>query len=117
MTAVGRAGSLALMRKIRDEFEARACLAKVAVSGRSLAVWAREHGFDGRSLNIWKTNLQRRGAPRQKRTRTKPRFVEIVARPETSARYALVVGDVRIEVDDSFRADTLCRLITALRSC
>jgi hypothetical protein len=34
-----------------------------------------------------------------------------------SARYAVVVGDVRIEVDDSFQPETLARLVAALRSC
>lgn len=58
---MSEAGSLAHMRKIKDEFEARTCLAKVVAPGRPLAVWAREHGFDGRSLNIWKTILERRG--------------------------------------------------------
>lgn len=109
------------MRKIEDEREARACLSKVAASGRPLAAWAREHGIDGRSLNIWKTNLGRRGAHRAAppRARTKPRFVEIVARNEETraARYVVIVGDVRIEVDDAFRVETLSRLVATLRGC
>jgi len=99
------------MRKIRDENEARSCLTRVVESGRPLAVWAREHGIDGRSLNTWKMNIARReSAP-------KPRFVELVSRGAMSARYALFVGDVRIEVDDSFQPETLGRLVAALRSC
>jgi hypothetical protein len=106
------------MRKIKDEFEARACLTKVAASGRPLAVWARGHGIDGRSLNSWKTNMERRGTRRRPPApSTKPRFVEIVARTEALARYVVIVGDVRVEVDDSFRAETLSRLVAALRAC
>lgn len=107
------------MRKIEDEREAQSCLAKVAASGRPLAVWAREHGIDGRSLNIWKTNLGRRGTKREAtpvRSR-KPRFVELVARAEEPTRYVVVVGDLRVEVEDGFRADTLTRLVATLRGC
>lgn len=105
-------GSLPVMRRIRDEVEARACLAKVTESGRPLAAWSREHGIDGRSLNTWRVNLERREL-----TALKPRFVELVPRASMSARYAVVVGDVRIEVDDSFQPETLARLVAALRSC
>jgi hypothetical protein len=112
MTVRATEGSLPVMRRIRDEVEARACLAKVTESGRPLAAWSREHGIDGRSLNTWRVNLERREL-----AALKPRFVELVPRASMSARYAVVVGDVRIEVDDSFQPETLARLVAALRSC
>ncbi len=105
-------GSLPVMRRIRNEVEARACLAKVIESGRPLAAWSREHGIDGRSLNTWKINIERREV-----AALKPRFVELVPRASTSARYAVIVGDVRIEVDESLQPETLGRLVAALRSC
>lgn len=117
------------MRKVRDEVEARALLGKVVASGRPLAAWARAHGIDGRSLNLWRVNLGRRAAEpvrAARRTRvvglTEPRFVELVARsaPEPAplaARYAVIVGDVRVELDDAFREDTLARLVATLRAC
>jgi hypothetical protein len=87
-------------------------LAKVTESGRPLAACSRDHGIDGRSLNVWKVNLERREV-----AALKPRFVELVPRTSVSARYAVIVGDVRTEVDDSFRPETLVRLVVALRSC
>lgn len=112
MTAPSTDGSLRFMLKIRDEVEARACLAKVTESGRPLTAWAREHGFDSRSLNAWRVNLERREV-----AALKPRFVELVPLASVSARYAVIVGDVRVEVDDSFQPETLARLVAALRSC
>lgn len=109
MPAMG--ASLSVMRRIRDEVEARACLASVTESGRPLTAWAREHGIDSRSLNAWKVNIERRESA------VKPRLVELVPRATVSARYTVIVGDVRVEVDESFQAETLGRLVAALRSC
>lgn len=118
------------MRKVRDEAEARALLGRVEASGRPLAAWAQAHGIDGRSLNLWRVNLARRASEPVRAVRptravglTKPRFVELVARSAPSvaaravARYAVVVGDVRVELDDAFREDTLARLVATLRRC
>lgn len=112
MTVRETEGSLPVMRKIKDEIEARACLAKVTESRRPLAAWSREHGIDGRSLNTWRVNLARREV-----AGLKPRFVELVPQATVSGRCAVIVGDVRIEVDDSFRPEALARLVAALRSC
>jgi hypothetical protein len=59
-------------RKIRDEDDARRCLAAATTSGRPRAAWAREHGVDARSLNAWRLTLERsvRRAP--------PRLAELV---------------------------------------
>ena len=50
-------------RKVLNEQDARRCLTEVKASRRELGAWAREHGVDGRSLNLWRVNLSRRGAP------------------------------------------------------
>lgn len=112
------------MRKVRDEVEARALLRKVVASGRPLAAWARAHGIDARSLNLWRVNIERRALDRRRATgATTPRFVELVARSAPSvavpsaARYVVIVGDARVEVDDAFREDTLARLVATLRAC
>jgi hypothetical protein len=49
-------------RKVIDEEEARACLADQACSRLSPARWAQENGYDGRSINAWRMNLERRAA-------------------------------------------------------
>ena len=41
-------------RRVRDEAEARACLDAVGASGLSPREWARNNGFDGRSLQAWR---------------------------------------------------------------
>ncbi len=117
------------MRKIEDERDARVCLGQVNASGRPLTEWAREHGIDARSLNIWKVNMDRDARPQQPATTAGPRFVEIVAGPvdsvvhattagpSKSGRYIVVIGDMRVEIDDGFCAQTLTRLISTLRSC
>lgn len=113
------------MRKVRDEVDARALLGKVVASGRPLAQWARAHGIDGRSLNLWRVNLARRASQSVRAVRptravgpATPRFVELVARPAPSvARYVVIVGDVRVELDDAFREETLARLVATLRAC
>ena len=69
-------------RKIRDETEAMACLAAVARSSLSRREWARAHGIDGRSLNSWRLNLERRGRSAEM---TALRLVEVFA-GETAAR-------------------------------
>lgn len=117
------------MRKIEDERDARVCLGQVVASGRPLTEWAREHGIDARSLNIWKVNIDRDARPHRPTATARPRFVEIVAGPvdsgehaamagsSKSGRYIVVIGDMRVEIDDGFCAQTLTRLISALRSC
>jgi len=49
-------------RKLRDEADARACLAAMEASGLSLSEWARQHGMDGRSLHCWRMSLARRSS-------------------------------------------------------
>lgn len=105
-------------RKVRDEADARSCLAQVVSSRKPRADWARENGVDARSLNMWRLNLERAGRAHVQVVR--PRVVELVAHePETGprARYVVRVGELRVEVDEHFDADVLRRLISAVSSC
>ena len=99
------------MRKIEDEADARRCLAAVKAGGGDSVAWANANGVDARSLNAWRVNLSRRGA--------QPKLVELVAATphHPPARYAIAVGDVRVEFDDGFTGDTRFRVMQVLRSC
>jgi hypothetical protein len=98
-----------MRRKIRDEADARKCMAAIERAGVVGAEWAQAHGIDGRSLNAWKVNLGRRGSRRAQ-------LVELVP-ASVRGRYALEVSGVRFEFDDNFAPETLQRVVQALRSC
>lgn len=108
-------------RRVRDEAEARACLAAVGTSGLSPREWARINGFDGRSLQAWRPNLARRAsastlppAP----PKLAPRLVELLPRPsEVAPVYVIHVGELRVEVRADFDDDVLRRLVHAVASC
>jgi hypothetical protein len=105
-------------RKLVNEEDARRCLAAVKASRRELATWAREHGVDGRSLNLWRVNLERRGVVRKRVTT--PKLVELVVAPTPvgpRARFVLRVGGVELEVGDHFDDASLRRLVGVLKSC
>jgi len=99
-------------RKIRDEADARACLAAQAASGLTLSAWARREGIDGRSLNLWRVNLARWAAP------PKPtlRLVELVP-TQVAAPYVVRCGPLSVEVGDGFHEATLLRLLRVLAAC
>jgi hypothetical protein len=110
------------LRKIADEADARKCLAAVARSGGDLGAWTRAHGVDGRSLNLWKLNLERR--PRRASARPESKALTVVelvpdrgAPVVLGARYALEVAGVRLELGDDFQEDAVRRLVRVLRSC
>lgn len=104
-----------LRRKIRDEADARSCLAAVRSAGGDRAEWARAQGVDARSLNAWRVALERRGS---RRSPGSPRLVELVpATASRGGRYVVDLGAVRIELDDSCSTETLQRLVRALRAC
>jgi hypothetical protein len=109
------------MRKIKDEGDAKACLAAVRAAGGDVGEWARANGVDGRSLTAWRNNLVRRGAGEGEPE--PPKLVEIVpapsARPQASsdARYVLDVGHARLEFGDACSAATLRRVLEVLQSC
>lgn len=108
-------------RKIRDEADARACVASAGASGRGLTEWARAEGVDGRSLRVWSMNLglvaRRRGKHSSRQSEV--RLVELVRAPApaTARRYVVRVGDRTIEVDDGFDESTLRRLLSVLSPC
>jgi hypothetical protein len=107
-------------RKIRDEADARACIAALKVSGMATAAWCRSEGIDGRSLRAWTLNLSRRAAPAGKRARAKPvQLIELVPSGalRRTARYVVRVGQHDVEVDDQFEESTLRRLVAVLASC
>jgi hypothetical protein len=81
-------------------------------------MWARAHGIDGRSLNLWRVNLEGRGVPRPRTVA--PKLVELVpAAMPTGARspYVLHVGGVELEVGRDFDEPSLRRLVGLLKSC
>lgn len=98
--------SLVRGRQVRDEADARACLA-AAEGASTLNAWCRSHGVSAGSLHAWRRRLA--GAT--------VRLVELTLPPAPSARYEVVVGDVRVVVGDDFHDDTLARLLQVVRAC
>jgi len=111
-------------RKIRDEADARTCIAAVKASKVTARQWARSEGIDGRSLRAWTINLER-GASSTKRARSQTglaqplRLVELIPSPPTQSagRYVVRVGAHAVEVGDQFAEATLRRLVAVLASC
>lgn len=99
-------------RKIRDEAEAVRFLDEQRASGLSLAEWARRQGVDGRSLNSWRVNLDRRGTAARA-----PRLVEWVAASVPPARYTVRCGRLAVEVGEDFDEETLYRLLQVVAAC
>lgn len=117
-----------LQRKITDELDAQRCLAAARRAGEKIGAWARANGIDGRSLNTWRMNLERRGSrlpvraprpPSELAKRSRAALVELVParRPPTAGRYLVHVGGVCVEVGDDFDPGTLRRIVEALRPC
>jgi hypothetical protein len=107
-------------RRIRDEAEARDCVAAFAASGMARRAWAAAHGIDGRSLHAWELNLARESRPRAGSEAVPGRFVELVAaRPAAgpSGRYRVIVGRMTIEVDEGFSSEGLSRLLRVVTAC
>lgn len=96
-----------MLRKVRNDEDARICLEAAAASGLPRADWARRNGVDARSLNAWRVNLERE----------RPRLVELVPNRPATARYTVRYGDFEVEVDDQFEADVLRRLLEVVASC
>ena len=106
-------------RKVFNEQDARRCLTAVKASRSSLGAWAQEHGVDGRSLNLWRVNLERRGVLRVRAAA--PKLVELVVAPPpvvgTGAPFVLRIGGVELELGDHFEEASLRRLVGVLKSC
>ena len=109
---------MAVLRKVVDEKDARACLAAVARSGLTLRAWAGRRGMDGRSLHAWQMNLSGRPAVTAPR-RPAAKLVELVpmSLPASARRYVVRVGDAAVEIDDDFDPGTLRRVLEVLRAC
>ena len=115
------------LRKIRDEKEAKRCVAAARAAG-NLGQWARAHGYDGRSLHAWAMNLGRGTAAKSAARRTSsarvanesaPALVELIPTPSPTptGRVVMQLGDVRIEVGPDFDSVVLRRLLAVLRAC
>jgi hypothetical protein len=63
------------LRKVSNQDESVRLLRDADSRGLARAAWARRHGVDPRSLNLWRVNLARRGA-----VPVAPGFVELVPR-------------------------------------
>jgi len=118
---------MAAGRRIADEAEARRCIRAAERAGQRAGEWARAHGVDGRSLRAWRLNLARRqtvAVAKRRAPKVRPpvasALVELIPRQPaigSHARYLLEVGGARLAFDDDVSADTLRRVIQALRSC
>ena len=119
---------MANRRKIENEAEARRCLLAAKRRGLSAGQWARGHGIDGRSLNAWRVNIERRGDTGRSRKRAgkapaaKRTLVEIVPASRAlnvagGGRYVLEVAGARVEFGDDVSVVTLRRVLEAVRSC
>jgi hypothetical protein len=106
-------------RKIRDEADARSCMAAAARSGLAATRWAHSAGIDGRSLRAWTMNLQRRAGSKRADVAKAVQLVELVpsASAPAASRYVVRVGSHSVEVDDHFDAATLRRLVAVLSTC
>ena len=105
-------------RNIRDEADAKACLAAVRAAGGDRLAWAHAHRVDARSLNMWRVVLERRASSKRPASAAL-KIIELVpsSSPAAAARYVLDVGIARVEFDDCCSADTLQRVVRALRGC
>lgn len=92
-------------------------MAAMESSGLEAARWSQEHGVDGRSLNAWRINLDRRGQAASDGP-MRLRLVELVAHPTVApSRYVVRMGEFAVEVDDGFDDATLRRLLGVVASC
>ena len=108
-------------RKIRDEQDARTCLAAAKTSGASRLEWEKQHGVDGRSLFAWDMNL-RRGVQRRSKPRAAPMtqggLIELIPGSIIAERrYLIRCGQLTVEVDDHFEEAPLSRLLRVLLAC
>jgi hypothetical protein len=100
--------AVARVRKV-EAGEAEGLLAAWERSGERLSDWCAARGLSWYSLSAYKGWRCR--SPQVQ-------LAELVVQaPARSAAYRVLVGDLAIEVDDDFRADTLRRLIQAVTAC
>jgi len=98
-------------RKVRRS-EAAELLREWQCSGEQMSRWCEERGINWYSLCAYKGWLMTRDPEVE--------FAEVVlasAAPEPLGRYRVELGDMVVEVDDHFRAETLRRLVQAVATC
>ena len=99
-------------RKVASRTEAEALLADWRAEGGEFKRFCRERGVDGRSMQCWRMNLDRRPESRP------VRLLELtLPRPERPAVYRVVVGRFTVEVGDDFSELTLGRLLDLVAAC
>jgi hypothetical protein len=102
-------------RRIVDEKDATALLDAWQDSGMELRGFCESRDVDGRSLRYWAGRL---GRDQPFAATSGVRLVELtVPAPAVRPTYRLVVGDIVIELDDTFRNDTLLRLLDLVAPC
>ncbi len=109
-------------RKIRDEQDARWCLAQAESAGVTSVEWARKHGVDGRSLLAWTRKLdggyKHPGARQVEPEEKASGMVELVpAASRSTSRYLIRCGPLSVEVDEHFDEAVLTRLLRAMAAC
>lgn len=99
------------LRRIRDEEDARRCLAAARDSGEDRAVWARRNGVNPRSLNAWRINLDRSSPG--------PRLLELVPTRGERPRSVLLVrcGPFVVEVPGDVDEQALAKVLAVLAAC
>lgn len=103
-------------RKVRDEQEAHELLAGAEAAGADLATWARTHGIDGRSLNAWSLNLDRR---RHHGSADALRVVELIPKEPAAPPSMLTIrcGPFVVDVSPGVDEHLLARVLSTVSTC
>jgi hypothetical protein len=102
-----------IRRKVRDVADARQLLAELDRSNLTLADFAHSKGVDGRSLNMYRLNLE------DKPTTDTLQLVELVpsAPQPRPSKYVVRYGPLAVEFDEHFDDAVLTRLLRVVTSC
>lgn len=111
-----------LVRRVRDEADARALLAQVRASGLPLKTWCDTHDVSAHSLYWWRVKLGNAGGARGRGRVVAPEEVPVV---EVSLQgvsepvcYEVVLPNrVVVRVDGRFEAPVLQRLLSVAMRC
>lgn len=102
-------------RRVVDESDAVELLDAWEDSGIDLPTFCERRGVDGRSMRHWAGKL---GRDQVDAAVSGVRLLELtVPPPAARSIYRVVVGEIVIEVDDTFRDDTLVRIIDLVSGC
>jgi hypothetical protein len=92
--------------------EAAELLGEWEGSGEKMSQWCEDRGLNWYSLNAHKG--REASLPRVAFAEVVLADAEVVA---SVGRYRVELGDIVVEVDDHFRADTLRRLVQVIAAC